>query len=59
MAKRKSTFQKRLHSAFSEEKKNPPAILAQTRAKKGAAAANKQRIAIAFSKARAGGKKRR
>ena len=37
--------------AFHEMKANPPAILAQTAKKSGAAQANKQRIAIALSKA--------
>jgi len=41
-----------LSKAFSEMKANPPAILAQTKKKKGADAANKQRVAIAMSKAR-------
>ena len=53
MAKSKGTpSHKRLAAAFKEEKTNPPAILAKTAAKKGAKAANAQRIAIAFSKAR-------
>lgn len=38
-----------------ELKINPPSILAKTRHKKGKKAANKQRIAILFSKARARG----
>lgn len=38
-------------SAFKEMKKNPPAILAKTKAKKGKKAAQKQKIAIALSKA--------
>jgi hypothetical protein len=37
-------------AAFHEMKKNPPAILAKTAKKSGAAQANKQRIAIALSK---------
>lgn len=41
----------RRRAAFKEVKKNPPSILAKTRAKKGAAAARKQAIAIALSKA--------
>jgi len=40
-----------LEEAFHEEKINPPKVLAKTRAKSGAAQANKQRVAIAFSKA--------
>ena len=38
-----------------ELKVNPPSILAETRRKKGKKAANKQRIAILLSKARARG----
>lgn len=37
--------------AFHEVKVNPPKILAKTRRKSGAAAADDQRIAIALSKA--------
>ena len=37
--------------AFHEVKTNPPAILAKTAKKSGAAQANRQRIAIALSKA--------
>jgi hypothetical protein len=37
--------------AFHEVKENPPAILAKTAKKSGAAQANRQRIAIALSKA--------
>lgn len=46
-----------LSSAFHELKENPPAALAATRKKLGPARANKQRVAIAFSKARAAGAK--
>jgi hypothetical protein len=42
-------------SAFHEVKQTPPTILAKTRKKKGKTQANKQRIAIALSKARASG----
>lgn len=42
----------KLQSAFHELKKNPPSVLKETMKKKGSPAANKQRIAIAFSKAR-------
>ena len=46
----------RLLSGIGKElKKNPPKILAKTRKKKGAKAANKQRIAILLSKAREAG----
>jgi hypothetical protein len=38
-------------AAFHEVKANPPAILAKTAKKSGAAQANRQRIAIALSKA--------
>jgi len=41
----------KLQKAFSELKKNPPAIIAKTRKKKGKKAAKEQRIAIALSKA--------
>ena len=37
--------------AFHEVKTNPPAILAQTRKKSGAAQARKQAVAISLSKA--------
>lgn len=46
-----------LASAFHELKERPPAVLARTRKKEGAGQANKQRVAIAFSKARAAGAK--
>lgn len=42
-----------LEVAGHEIKENPPRILAKTRKKKGAKAANKQRVAIMFSKSRA------
>lgn len=42
---------KKLSAAFHELKTNPPAVLAKTAKKSGAAQANAQRIAIAFSKA--------
>jgi len=48
-----------LEEAGHELKTNPPRILAKTRAKKGARQANKQRVAIMFSKARNAGKKSR
>lgn len=38
-----------------EMKHNPPAVLAKTRRKKGAKAADRQRVAILLSKARAHG----
>lgn len=43
-----------LERAGHELKQNPPRVLAKTRKKHGAKAANKQRIAIMFSKARRG-----
>ena len=46
-----------LASAFHELKQNPPAVLAKTRKKEGASQANKQRVAIAFSKAGESGAK--
>ena len=42
---------KKLAAAFHELKANPPAVLAKTAKKSGSAQANRQRIAIAFSKA--------
>jgi hypothetical protein len=47
----------KLQSAFHEMKENPPKILAKTRKKEGAAQANRQRVAIGLSKARAAGAK--
>jgi hypothetical protein len=47
----------KLQAAFHELKANPPSILAKTRKKAGPAAAQRQRVAIAFSKARAAGAK--
>lgn len=44
-----------LKEAFGEIKRDPPAILAKTRRKKGPAQANKQRVAIGLSKARQAG----
>ncbi|MGH7744967.1 MAG: hypothetical protein ACREQ5_09215 [Candidatus Dormibacteria bacterium] len=44
-----------LETAFREIKENPPKILAKTRAKKGRARAEKQRVAIGLSKGRAAG----
>lgn len=41
-----------LSAAFHEMKKNPPKVLEKTRRKHGAAAAERQRVAIAMSKAR-------
>lgn len=43
----------KIEAAGHEIKENPPKILAKTKAKKGAGAANKQRVAIMLSKARA------
>ena len=42
----------KLSKAFKELKKNPPSVLRKTRRKKGKARAIKQRVAIAYSKAR-------
>ena len=42
----------KLSKAFTELKKNPPSVLRKTRRKKGKARAIKQRVAIAYSKAR-------
>ncbi len=46
-----------LEEAGHELKVNPPSVLAKTRKKKGSKQANKQRVAIMFSKARAASKK--
>lgn len=46
-----------LDSVGKELRDNPPAVLAKTRSKKGAGAANKQRVAILLSKARKAGAK--
>lgn len=45
---------KKLVAAFKEMKKKAPRAVKKTLAKKGKKAANKQRVAIAFSKARKG-----
>lgn len=58
MAKRKSKMQGRLKAAGHEIKVNPPSVLGKTRSKKGPKQAEKQRVAIMFSKARRAGKKR-
>jgi len=50
-----SKTKKLIESAGHEMKENPPKILAKTAKKKGAAQANKQRVAIMLSKARAAG----
>ena len=44
----------KLEAAGSEMKENPPSVLARTRRKFGAERAEKQRVAIMFSKARRG-----
>lgn len=49
--------QAKIEEAGHEMKMSPPKILAKTRKKSGALAANKQRIAIMLSKARAAGAK--
>ena len=46
-----------LENIGHELKVNPPKVLATTRAKSGAKQANKQRVAILLSKARAAGAK--
>ena len=53
----KSKTAKKLKAAFHEVKHNEPKIVAKTRAKKGAKAAQRQKVAIALSKARAKGAK--
>lgn len=50
-----SKSQRLIRAAGHELKKNPPKILKATRRKEGAEAANKQRVAIMLSKARAAG----
>jgi hypothetical protein len=47
--------QQTLTRMFHELEANPPKVLAKTRKKKGAKQANRQRVAIAFSKARRAG----
>ncbi len=49
--------QNALSRAFHEIEANPPAVLEQTRRKKGAAAADRQRVAIAIAKSRKAGRK--
>jgi hypothetical protein len=53
--KKPSKTQSLIQAAGHELKTNPPKILAKTAKKKGAAQANKQKIAIMLSKARAAG----
>lgn len=48
-------FGKMMQAAGREMKKNPPRIIAKTRRKKGKKAAERQRKAIMFAKARRGG----
>lgn len=45
---------KATEAAFHEVNKDEPSIVGKTRAKKGEAAAEKQKVAIALSKARRG-----
>lgn len=52
MAKKRNPV---LDRSFSEVFKNPPKIVKQTERKKGKAAARKQKVAIAMSKARRSG----
>lgn len=56
--KKQTKAAKRVKRAFQELEARPPAILAATRRKKGAKAANRQRVAIAFAKAGLGRKKK-
>lgn len=49
------TKSKLLQKAFHEVKHNEPGVVAKTRKKKGPKAAQKQKIAIAMSKARQAG----
>lgn len=55
MAKKKTKTQKILASVGRELRKSPPTVLAKTAAKKGSAAAERQRVAILLEKARARG----
>ncbi len=47
----KKMSDREIDRAFREVDKNPPVVLKRTRAKKGAKAAQKQKVAIALSKA--------
>jgi hypothetical protein len=49
--------QKKVHAAFREVHEDEPGIVAHTREKYGKEAAEKQRVAIALSKAREAGAK--
>lgn len=51
----KSGHKTKVEQAFHEVKHNEPAIVAETRGKKGEEAAEEQKVAIALSKARAAG----
>lgn len=52
---KQSKSEKLKNAAFREVKKNPPARVKRTQRKKGKSAAQKQKVAIALSKARARG----
>lgn len=56
-AKKETRTQKKVKAAFKEVKKDEPSIVTKTRKKEGEEAANKQKIAIALSKARKTGAK--
>lgn len=55
MSKQKTKTQKKVSAAFREVNKKEPTIVGKTREKKGSAAAKKQKVAIALSKAREAG----
>lgn len=55
LGSKKSKTKKLIEAAGHEMKVNPPKVLAKTAKKSGAKRANKQRIAIMLSKARAAG----
>ena len=55
--KKETETQKKVKAAFKEVKKDEPSIVTKTRKKEGEEAANKQKIAIALSKARKTGAK--
>lgn len=54
MPKPSKPSKRKLSAIFGELKANPPAVIAKTAARKGNAAANRQRITIALFKARKG-----
>lgn len=53
----KERSKRKVEAAFREVKRDEPSVVAKTRRKKGAKAAEKQKIAIALDKARKAGAK--